>query len=538
MSERTEEFDEIREIADAICDQEADQKQLSRLQVLLEGNDKAQRFYLEYMDMNASLLNSEEDLTMTIRRLQYEEISIGKNPPPPPIAPMGNNPAMMIEGPQKKSIWLIIVIILALIIFFLLFMTNTRSVVFMTFVKANGVTNSKGETVENGEVGNLEIYQIKNSCELNLAYGDKIKITGPGTLSLKTPRHYIIEAEKIEVSPGQGETLKIESFQSEFISEKSQYTIEKHQEELKVTVQKGELRSFAKTGAPKHYLPLDEVTDRTPDKIGNAHGILAGTTEKSKGLIGDGAIQFNNLNGDYVNLGSGGGKAKASGSFAVTDGLTVEVMTHSGWTGKKNDNDHLFRKDSTGYKYRYKIVLSLQNDYEKWGKYTRPKSKPGPAVSFGIFMVNEYEYDELEFVLDGQDDRPTLEEFKSKPQHIVATYDSESGWKRLYLNGKVMAEYQYPPGTRILTGGPEPAAIGNKLNRDATEGPFKGVIDEFAFYDFALLPGEVEQHYKNVSSGKNYYGYSPGKEADLKKRLLIIKAGEAVILDQKTGLIK
>lgn len=537
MSERTEEFDEIRAIADAICDQEADQKQLSRLQVLLEGNDEAQRFYLEYMDMNASLLNSDDDLSMTIRRLQYEEISIGRTPPPP-LSPVAGNPAMLIEGPQRKSIWPVIIIILALIIFYLLLMTNTRSVVFMTFVKTDGVTNSTGEVVKNGEVGNLEIYQIKNSCELDLIYGDKIKITGPGTLSLKTPRHYVIEAEKIEVSPGQGEQLKIESMQSEFVSEKAQYTIEKHQGNLKITVLSGELKSYAKGGAPTHYLPLDEVTDRTPDKVGNAHGILAGTTEKTDGLVGSGAVKFNNLRGDYINLGSGGGKAKASGSFAVNDGLTVEVMTHSHWSGVKNDNDHLFRKDSTGYKYRYKIVLSLQNDYEMWGKYSRPKSKPGPAVSFGLYMVNEFEYDELEFVLDGQDGRPTLEEFKSKAQHIVASYDRESGWKRLYLNGKIMAEYQYPSGTRILTGGPEPAAIGNKLNRDATEGPYKGVIDEFAFYDFALPSGEIEQHFKNVSSGKNYYGFQPGLEVDLKKRQLIIKAGESVVLDAKTGLKK
>ncbi|MCH2207635.1 MAG: hypothetical protein MK132_17400 [Lentisphaerales bacterium] len=167
MSERTEEFEEIREIADAISDQEADQKQLARLQVLLENNDRAQRFYLEYMDLNASLMNTDDELNMTIRRLQYEEISIGKNPPmPPPIGPLaGQGPVMMLEGPQKKNTWPYIVIILLIIALLLLYFFSTQKAYALTFTEAKGVTDSMGEVVNDGDVTNGEIFKIEGSCE-------------------------------------------------------------------------------------------------------------------------------------------------------------------------------------------------------------------------------------------------------------------------------------------------------------------------------------------------------------------------------------
>ncbi|MCM8532270.1 MAG: LamG domain-containing protein [Lentisphaeraceae bacterium] len=540
MNSRTDEFKEIREIVDAICDQTADDGMLSRLKDILQGDAKAQRFYIEYMDMNSSLMNQDEDLSMTIRRLQVEEISFGKknsSPVPPPINPSDNE--NLIEGPLKKSRNWFFILIFFLLIVLVFFLLQFRATNYFTFISTDGVFDSKGAMLtENDEVA-IGLYKIENSCELKLAQGDYIKVVGPGELRIKANRHFYIDAKSVEVKNSEAvDSLIIEISKSKFISSKADYLIEKQVESLLVSVKKGDVDSVALNGAPIHYLPLDNVTDRTPDVLGNAQGVLFGTTKSVKGLIGNGAVRFNNSDKDVINLGNGGGKAKATGTFSVNQGVTVEILTDSDWTGEELDNDHLFRKDTSSVlPYdTYKIVLSLQNDYKDWSKFSYPDYGPGPCLAFGIYLVG-HKYQELELLLDGKDGRPTLEEFKTGVQHIVGTYDSKSGFKRIYLNGKKLAEVQYVPETRIISGGPDPAAIGSNLNRNGFEGPYNGILDEFSFYDFALPAGEILQHFKNVKSGVNYYATRSPKIDLIKKRVLKIHSGQALKIDLKTGLL-
>ncbi|MEX0689533.1 MAG: hypothetical protein WD072_12825 [Pirellulales bacterium] len=49
-------------------------------------------------------------------------------------------------------------------------------------------------------------------------------------------------------------------------------------------------------------------------------------------------------------------------------------------------------------------------------------------------------------------------------------------------------------GTLIVSGGPEPAFIGRLSGREN----FNGIIDELAFYNFALKADEINEHHEHA----------------------------------------
>lgn len=298
MSSRTEEYDEICQIADAICDGDASETQKKRLQVLIQNDDKAQQFYLEYMDMHASLLADDQDLEMTIRRFQYEEISIGKkgSTPPPinPLPPTGDT--LCIEDPRKRNVWPYILGIILIIALCVMYYLSQSSKALLIFQKVENVKDSKGMLIQEGDSGFVEVYQIEGNCQVKTVHGDIITIQGPGTLSLKTPRHFILDGKIIDVVNGlESQDLIIGSSGLELASQKSVYSLLKKGETFELSVSKGKVKSYSKLGLPKHYLPMNDVTDRTSDVFGSAHASSAGTCEKTDGLIGSGAVRFNNL---------------------------------------------------------------------------------------------------------------------------------------------------------------------------------------------------------------------------------------------------
>ena len=86
---RSDEFTEIREIADAICDEEVTPKQMSQLEELLLKSDEARQFYLEYVGMHAYMqTDRSSQFEIVMRRLQVDEVVIrptgsGGNGEPP-----------------------------------------------------------------------------------------------------------------------------------------------------------------------------------------------------------------------------------------------------------------------------------------------------------------------------------------------------------------------------------------------------------------------------------------------------------------------
>ncbi|MDU0352551.1 hypothetical protein RS130_00295 [Paraglaciecola aquimarina] len=201
---------------------------------------------------------------------------------------------------------------------------------------------------------------------------------------------------------------------------------------------------------PKHFWSFDSQSDRTIDSMGGATGIPAAGATRTTGLVGQGAFIFDNSANARIDVGSGGGTAPATGSFSVTDGVTIEALIRPEYSGKFKEIDVIFRKDKGDNELR--MLLSFQHDQGK--NYLRPEGQFNESLSFGLYIVGQG-YHELKLPLDGLKGRPTLAQLKQGDfHHIVASYNVPTGLKAIYINGELLASYQYPPGSKILSGGP------------------------------------------------------------------------------------
>ena len=179
------------------------------------------------------------------------------------------------------------------------------------------------------------------------------------------------------------------------------------------------------------------------------------------------------------------------------------------------------------------MLLSFQNDGKARERYSEPAVPVGPCLSFGLHLAGRG-YRELDMPLDGLDGRPTLAEITDgKPHHVVATYASFTGRKAIFIDGRKRFEHVYAVGTLVRCGGPAPAEIGNTRGSE----PFHGVIDEFAIYDFALTPDEVEVHHAHVLAGRTYFGSEPPVPGTPRWQAVTkLVEGEKRLFNQATGL--
>lgn len=241
------------------------------------------------------------------------------------------------------------------------------------------------------------------------------------------------------------------------------------------------------------YWNFDESSSGTGmalDLVDGNDGTFAGSATRTTGLIGVGSALFNNTNTDGVNLGSGTGN-----NFSVTTGVTVEALIQLGWSGASLDYDQIFRKSDGG---GARILLAFQNDGSSGA--ANPPVAAGPALSFGLVVAGTYS--ELDMPLDGVAGRPTLAELTDgNTHHVVATYDSVSGLKAIYIDGTLRFSTNLGGGNLVTSGGGGAAFIGS---RTATE-PFTGTIDEVAFYNAALSTGAISSHYNNTVAGRGYF---------------------------------
>ncbi len=279
-----------------------------------------------------------------------------------------------------------------------------------------------------------------------------------------------------------------------------------------VHVLDGQVEVKPRRRLPRFYWNFDqrEESPLTDTISGNAISI-GKNAKRIPGLTGSGAVRFNNKPDASLLLGNGGGKEVGTGDYSVSTGITVEALVITEWQTpnepQKNvsfDYDEIFRKEDGSYR----ILLSFQND-DRASQTQIPDVEKGPCLSFGLFLSG-MGYNELDMPLDGKEGRPSLDEIRDgKPHHIVATYNGWTGIKAIYIDGKLCMNHRFPVGTMIISGGPAPAVIGNLIsgNFETLVGrePFSGVIDEVAFYGFALDAATVAQHYARVQQGKDYF---------------------------------
>ena len=237
-----------------------------------------------------------------------------------------------------------------------------------------------------------------------------------------------------------------------------------------------------------HYWNFDEVNPSDAyDQVGSNDGAFVGSATRGAGLIGPGAAYFNNDSGDGVTVGAEG--------FTATNGITIEAVIQSTWSGDEGDEDTIFRKDDGAAL----VLLAFQKDGNNGQAY--PPVDPGPVLSFGVNVGGVYH--ELDMPLDGAEGRPTLEQLTDgAAHHVVATYDPATGRKSIWIDGT--ERYFVIEDGSVAIGNSAVATIGNNSAPDDNV-PFSGVIDEVAFYDRALSAAEIAAHYANVQAGDSYF---------------------------------
>ncbi|MCF2948859.1 LamG domain-containing protein [Paraglaciecola aquimarina] len=586
---RSEQYQEIRTLTDAVIDKQATDAEVNRLKQLLASDKNAQDFYFDYVGVHTRLKDSAaQNIEFVYRRLTEEEFimrpaghseqkmdnkqgrilpadNISDVEPPFIESPFIEPP---IKGSPSKPIsistlmkWLTAILLFFGILWaFISWFTHDSASQHFRALLFSGVVT----TGEFGQINGNELlageYHIKQKSSIGFLTGETINLAEDSVITL-------FSNDKVELKQGAISIISVPNNSIELRT--AHITLHSNGDSLSVdlrnsqtTIKSGKQTLFSPDRwRPKHYWSFDGKSDRAIDFVGNADGVVYSGASRVRGLVGDGAFLFDNSDDTRLNLGSGGGSALGTGSFSVTDGVTIEALVKPLYSGRKWESDHIFRKGQTDGQFR--ILLSFQNDEGK--NYLRPEGQFKQSLSFGLFILG-HGYHELKLPLDGLSGRPTLSEIKDgKYHHVVASYNAVTGVKAIYIDGKKMAFYQYPPGSKMLSGGSGQANIGNSptypqdqhhgkqgynietsgeisiepLTRGVVDrhgAAFNGVIDEVAFYDFALPDFMVQNHYEQIQQGYNYFGLTPNAKRLPQKIKLPLPALAIIQLEPSTGL--
>ena len=299
-------------------------------------------------------------------------------------------------------------------------------------------------------------------------------------------------------------------------------------DQIRVDVIDGEVEVQSRVRRPLYYWSFDDRgSGGTAESAAGLH-YSHDHIKRAPGLVGAGALVFENRKDEFVRIETGTGVEVGTGNMACSSGISIEALVICRWSGHLMDYDEIFRKEDGNHR----MLLSFQNDGDV-NNFDIPEVTPGPCLSFGLHLEG-HGYSELDMPLDGREGRPNLQELTDgRPHHIVATYDSFTGRKAIYVDGRLRFSHKFPVGTLILNGGPTPATIGNFNNRE----PFTGTIDEVAYYDFALSPDEVSAHYQRAMRGEPYFKPQSGSLASERwLAITLVGAGTSQVFDTLTGL--
>jgi len=258
--------------------------------------------------------------------------------------------------------------------------------------------------------------------------------------------------------------------------------------------------NFTDGGAPPQtqaeglvaYWSFDEASGQALDSAGGNHGNLGSGVDRVAGIVGEGAVTFDNTTSALVNVGAG-----VDNAFETSSGITVEAIIVPEWSGAANDYDEIFRKEDGSRR----ILLAFQHDGNSSSRDVAITPETQATLSFGINVDGIYS--ELDMPLDGNAGRPSLADLKDgSPHHVAATYRAATGHKTIYVDGVSVFSTNLGVGSEIDSGGIATAYIGNMSGRRE---PFTGLIDEVAFWDRALSSADIASHWAAVGRGENYF---------------------------------
>jgi ferric-dicitrate binding protein FerR (iron transport regulator) len=310
---------------------------------------------------------------------------------------------------------------------------------------------------------------------------------------------------------------------------------------IAVTVLDGEVEVQSRLRLPLVHWSFDDFDDEqrtATDTIQSLAAVAGPAVRPIVGLVGEAAL-FDNSRGAFLRVEGGTGDKVGTGLLSFSTGVSIEALIVPQWSGAPFDYDEIWRKEDGNSR----MLLSFQNDGAQNAVYSVPAVEAGPCLSFGLQVTAPGtagpRYDELDMPLDGRDGRPSLAELTDgRPHHVVATFDSFTGVKAIFIDGLLRFSHTYPAGSLIVSGGPEPAFIGS--NR-ATEN-FTGSIDELSLYDFALTAEEVAEHHRRLLSGKPALAPAAFVRSESGDRPLHwqgitrLVEGQTRVFDQRSGL--
>jgi hypothetical protein len=304
-----------------------------------------------------------------------------------------------------------------------------------------------------------------------------------------------------------------------------------------VTVLDGDVEVQSRVRLPVCYWPFDDRdknhrgTDQrlTTDAMQSLPAECGDALQRCDGIVGQGAVRFDNSTGSFARVQGGTGEKVGLGTLSAAEGITIEALIISQWTAAFRDYDEIYRKEDGNCR----VLLCFQNDGDRHTRLAEPAVALGPCLSFGLHLAGR-DYKELDMPLDGREGRPTVAELTDgRPHHVVATYDSFTGRKAIFIDGTLRFEHAYPEGTLIVSGGPEPAFIGSHSGYEN----FNGVIDELALYDFALTADEIAEHHERTRRGETYFGPRTTRpNAPRWQAITRITEGQTQIFNSRTGL--
>ncbi len=310
---------------------------------------------------------------------------------------------------------------------------------------------------------------------------------------------------------------------------------------IAVTVLDGEVEVQSRLRLPLVHWSFDDLKDEeqtATDAIQSLTAVAGPAVRPVAGVVG-GAAFFDNSSGAFLRVEGGTGDKVGAGLLSFSTGISIEAFIAPQWSGEPFDYDEIWRKEDGNSR----VLLSFQNDRTKHAGFSVPPVAAGPCLSFGLQVTapgaSGPRYDELDMPLDGVDGRPTLAELTDgRPHHVVATFDSFTGMKAIFIDGSLRFTHTYAAGSLIVSGGPEPAFIGSSRGAEN----FTGSIDELSLYDFALTAEEVAEHRRRLLSGQPAIPPAAFVRSDSGDRpihwqgVTRLVEGQTRVFDQRSGL--
>ena len=504
-----EQFPEVSAIADAVCSGDATPEQMKKLEQLLQGNVEAQQFYYDYINIHARLSATPKFGTSVVYRRITEELVLTPDEPPLPkeqIPEEQSNQVLEHQQPKEnyskskfttKNMLLSLLVLITIIATLFWFFTQRTSLLFVANIIDGKVTLvGQGHIQDNALLAG--VYRTEQPATIKLVDGDILHLGPNSLIKLFNNREIRLRAGKVSLEASTNKSTLIHTPVGMLHSNGSDLTVDLRYSAPRVTSGKNTLLIPARW-RPNHFWSFNTNSDRVVDSAGNADGVMASGAIRVQGFIGQGAIKFDSSDNARIDLGNGGSTARGTGSFAATDGVTIEALIRPDLSDISGKIQQIFRKDSLGG--RMQLSFQHQADHS--------------SFSFGLFILG-HGYEELTLHLDGRDGGFSLADLTDgKYHHIAVTYKADTGEKAIYINGKKQIFYQYPPGSKMLSGGSGSAMIGNTpRERFWYAEAFSGVIDEVAFYDFALTAYMINLHLNNIKQGFNYYGLPANSSPD------------------------